>query len=106
MYLFNYFLCKFHSNFVSFKDYLFENLFFFVEELRSSILPYSISLCNVADLPHQYTVQRRLDREGGKKIQSLEDYELKSYILSKLITRKKPLELLQYVAAIPMYYKR
>jgi len=42
----------------------------------------------------------------GKKNQSLEDNELKSYIIPKLITRKKPLELLQYVAAIPMYYKR
>ena len=42
----------------------------------------------------------------GEKIQSLENNERKSYILSKLITRKKPLELLQYVVAVPMYYKR
>jgi len=42
----------------------------------------------------------------GGKIQSLENRELKSYILPKLITRKKPLQLLQYVAAVPMYYKR
>jgi len=66
-YLLNYSLCKLHRNSVTFKNHLFENLFFSVEEYSILLLPYSISLCNVADLPHQSTVQRQLDREGGKK---------------------------------------
>jgi hypothetical protein len=54
-YLLNYFLCKLHRNSINFKNF-YLRICFSVEEFRISVLPYSISLCNVADLPRHYTV--------------------------------------------------